>query len=66
MSFDLSAYQPHLSGQASIFQSIFLDRAQEQHWTVGAIDSTKILKQRWTRQFAHTYRHFSKWVPWVS
>lgn len=65
MSFDLSAYQPHLSDQASVFQSIFLDRAQEQHWTVGAIDSTKILKQRWTRQFAHTYRHFSKWVPWV-
>lgn len=27
---------------------------------------SKILKQRTTRQFAHTWRHFATWVPWVS
>lgn len=27
---------------------------------------TKILKTRMTRQFAHTWRHFATWVPFVS
>lgn len=26
----------------------------------------KILKTRMTRQFAHTWRHFATWVPFVS
>lgn len=65
MSFNLTMYQPHLQGRRNIYQSIFLDDTLKQHWTVGGIDPSKILKQRTTRQFAHTWRHFATWVPWV-
>ncbi|KAI7841052.1 hypothetical protein COHA_005280 [Chlorella ohadii] len=65
MSFNLTMYQPHLQGRRNIYQSIFLDDTLKQHWTVGDIDPSKILKQRTTRQFAHTWRHFATWVPWV-
>lgn len=66
MSFDLTAYQPHLQGKAKIYQSIFLDDNEKEHWTLGEIDGGKILKKRMTRQFAHTWRHFAFWVPFVS
>jgi predicted NAD/FAD-binding protein len=65
MSFNLSAYQPHLSGRPAIYQTIFLDDALKQHWTVDNIDPKKILKKRITRQFAHTWTHFAFWVPFV-
>ena len=66
MSFNLAAYQPHLqdSGRA-IYQTIFLDDKLKKHWTVDEIDPSKILKQRTTRQFAHTWTHFAYWVPFV-
>lgn len=66
MSFNLTMYQPHLQGRRNIYQSIFLDDSQRQGWTVDAIDKGKILKTRMTRQFAHTWRHFATWVPFVS
>jgi predicted NAD/FAD-binding protein len=52
-------------GRRNVYQSIFLDDTLKQHWTMGEIDQSKILKQRTTRQFAHTWRHFATWVPWV-
>jgi predicted NAD/FAD-binding protein len=66
MSFNLSAYQPHLkqAGRA-IYQTIFLDENLSEHWTVAEIDPSKILKQRTTRQFSHSWRHFASWVPFV-
>lgn len=34
-------------------------------WTDGEVAKDKILSTRWMRQFAHTWRHFAFWVPWV-
>lgn len=66
MSFELNYYQPHLQGKDKIFQTIFLDDADKEHWTVDAIEPDKILKKRMTHQFAHTWKHFAFWVPFVS
>lgn len=41
---------PLPAGQGNIYQSIFLDDQQSQHWTVGEIDSDSVLKRRVTRQ----------------
>lgn len=65
MSFNLTAYQPHLQGKRTIYQSIFLDDERRSYWTNDAIDKEKILKTRMTRQFAHTWSHFAFWVPYV-
>ncbi|KAL4852729.1 hypothetical protein ACK3TF_006201 [Chlorella vulgaris] len=65
MSFNLTMYQPHLQGSPPIYQSIFLDDSHSSGWTVGAIDKAKVLKTRMTRQFAHTWKHFATWVPFV-
>lgn len=65
MSFNLTAYQPHLQGKRTIYQSIFLDDSQRQFWTDNEINPDKILKKRMTRQFAHTWTHFAFWVPFV-
>jgi len=72
MSFDLAAYQPHLTdltnnnnSGASIYQSIYLDDNTKATWTIDQLNEDKILKKRWTRQFAHTWRHFSFWVPFL-
>ena len=34
-------------------------------WTDGEVAKDKVLASRWMRQFAHTWRHFAFWVPWV-
>ena len=66
MSFNLSAYQPHLQEkQANIYQSIFLDDRNKDRWTNTSIGRLRILKERMTRQFAHTWKHFAFWVPFV-
>jgi len=65
MSFNLTAYQPHLQGKRTIYQSIFLDDFRKKVWTDGLIDKSKVLKTRMTRQFAHTWKHFAYWVPYV-
>jgi predicted NAD/FAD-binding protein len=66
MSFNLSAYQPHLekAGRA-VYQTIYLDDNLKKHWTVSEIDQSKILKERTTRQFSHSWSHFAFWVPFV-
>ena len=61
MSFDLTAYQPHLADRDRIYQSIFLDDQRKASWTVDALDEKKVLKRRWTRQFAHVWQHFAFW-----
>lgn len=37
----------------------------QEHWTYDDIKKDTILKERWTRQFAHTWTHFASWVPFV-
>lgn len=66
MSFNLSSYQPHLlENHGNIYQSIFLDDRIKDRWTNRSIHKLKILKERMTRQFAHTWKHFAFWVPFV-
>lgn len=65
MSFNLAAYQPHLGGGRTIFQTIFLDDNIKDCWTVKNISDDSVLKCRTTRQFAHTWTHFAFWVPFV-
>jgi predicted NAD/FAD-binding protein len=68
MSFNLTSYQPHLREKnkaRNIYQSIFLDDRNTSGWTNGLIQKGKVLKERMTRQFAHTWRHFAFWVPFV-
>jgi predicted NAD/FAD-binding protein len=69
MSFNLAAYQPHLQqedgGTGAIYQTIFLDDNLKEYWTVADIDPSKILLQRTTRQFSHSWSHFAFWVPFV-
>ena len=63
MSFDLKAYQPSLN-QERCYQSIFLDRASDEHkWTKHEIDPKRTLLTKWWRQFGHTVQHFTRSVP---
>ena len=67
MSFNLAAYQPHLQKRGkAVYQTIFLDDTLREYWTADAINPETILKQRTTRQFAHTWTHFAWWVPFAS
>lgn len=70
MSFNLSNYQPHLIElkqnkipELNIFQTIFLNKLEASHWTIDRIDKSKVLLERWWRQFAHVWQHFLFTVP---
>ena len=66
MSFNLSNYQRQLNDKLPIiFQSIFLDKTKDDKWSIKDIDANKILLTNWWRQFAHTWTHFIKVVPFV-
>ena len=66
MSFNLTSYQPHIKRDSrNIYQSIFLDDSNKTGWTDTFIHKGKVLKERMTRQFAHTWKHFAFWVPFV-
>eukprot|EP00667_Euglena_gracilis_P006630 EG_transcript_6685 len=66
MSFNLSNYQPHLRDcSRNVYQTIFLDKARQQHWSMDEIRADKVLLVKWWRQFAHTWRHFAFTVPLV-
>ena len=70
MSFDLGHYQPALRDDASIrfpiYQSIFLNKAAcGGRWTMGKIDKSKILLEKWWHAFSHEASHFRQVVPWT-
>lgn len=69
MSFDLNHYQPQLNPaaplQQHVFQTIFLDKRQQETWTLPGIDRSKVVLTKWWRQFAHTWKHFAFTVPFV-
>lgn len=48
-----------------MYQSIFLDDATKDGWTVGELSEDLVLKKRMTRQFSHSWRHFAFWVPFL-
>ena len=70
MSFNLSNYQPHLIAlkrdkysDLNIFQTIYLNKEEAEHWTIDKLDKSKVLLERWWRQFAHVWQHFLFTVP---
>jgi len=75
MGFDLSAYQSNLrygiqcspeEEPQRVYQTIFLDQTRENNlWTLGEIDSSKILDRTWWSAFSHTMTHFRWVVPRV-
>jgi predicted NAD/FAD-binding protein len=69
MGFELTAYQPALkclkeSGD-KIYQTIYLDKAQSNLWTIADLNPSKVLDRAWWSAFSHTYAHFRRVVPWV-
>eukprot|EP00053_Salpingoeca_punica_P010939 m.97728 g.97728 ORF g.97728 m.97728 type:complete len:470 (+) comp15540_c0_seq1:156-1565(+) len=66
MSFDLSNYQAQLVSRQTprkIYQTIFLDATRKDTWSIANIDKSKVLLEKWWRQFAHTPGHFFFTVP---
>mmetsp|Transcript_12949 Transcript_12949/g.35269 ORF Transcript_12949/g.35269 Transcript_12949/m.35269 type:complete len:543 (+) Transcript_12949:2318-3946(+) len=68
MSFNLSTYQEHMKQGGNpnpppLYQTYYLDASNRHLWTDREVDESKIISKRWMRQFAHTYRHFARWVP---
>merc|ERR1712032_1606926 len=48
-----------------VFQTIYLDEAQRDLWTIKELDPDKVLGRAWWKAFSHTYKHFRNVVPWV-
>lgn len=76
MGFELTAYQPALAprreaiargdgGAKRIYQTIYLDRARSERWTIGELKPECVIDRAWWSAFSHTYEHFRRVVPWV-
>ena len=70
MGFNLSKYQPMLkqaenNSNQTVYQTIFLDKGNQNNWTIDEIDNEKIIDETWWKAFSHTVTHFRKVVPWV-
>uniref|UniRef100_A0A7S0P1X8 Amine oxidase domain-containing protein n=2 Tax=Calcidiscus leptoporus TaxID=127549 RepID=A0A7S0P1X8_9EUKA len=70
MGFDLTGYQPELvpvrNGNADrVYQTIFLNKAARDQWTIDEIDPSRVIDKSWWTAFSHTYKHFRWVVPWV-
>ncbi|KAH7321546.1 flavin-containing amine oxidasedehydrogenase-like protein [Rhexocercosporidium sp. MPI-PUGE-AT-0058] len=72
MSFDCSNYQHQFRGfsdsessgeKAHVYQSIFLDKRNDELWTIGEIDETKIIERKWWHQLGHRWQHYLRVVP---
>lgn len=70
MSFNLTNYQPELiklksqlGNQFNIYQTIYLNQANNRYWNINYLDKTKILSSKIWYQMSHTWRHFLFTVP---
>ena len=71
MSFNCSNYQHQLKKANSqqdhafqpVYQTIFLDKKQEDSWTVNKIDESKVIKRNWWHQLGHKWQHYLRVVP---
>ncbi|EHA54059.1 hypothetical protein MGG_08846 [Pyricularia oryzae 70-15] len=72
MSFDCSNYQYQLldangkaddAGYEHVYQSIFLDKRNQNLWTWNEIDESKIIKKQWWHQLGHRWQHYLRVVP---
>lgn len=65
MSFNLSFYQPQLKDKKPyVFQTIFLNKKEQETWTKDEIRKDKFLFEKWWRQMSHSWKHFATWVPY--
>ncbi|KAG7095617.1 hypothetical protein E1B28_006342 [Marasmius oreades] len=62
MSFDCSAFQYQLDKNAPlenhVFQTIFLNKEDEETWSKHEIAPDKIIKENWWHQLCHSYTHY--------
>lgn len=74
MSFDCSNYQHQFRAnsptatapvpyESHVFQTIFLDKSNEQLWTIDEIDPEKIIERKWWHQLGHRWQHYIRVVP---
>ena len=64
ISFNLTFYQPQLKDKKPyVFQTIFLNKEDQDKWTKNEIKKGKIQLEKWWRQMSHAWTHFAKWIP---
>ncbi|KAK7030542.1 hypothetical protein R3P38DRAFT_2926882 [Favolaschia claudopus] len=70
MSFDCSHYQHQFrEGEDSkddkphVYQTIFLDKGNEDMWTKKQIREDKVIKVKWWHQLGHRWQHYVRVVP---
>lgn len=74
MSFDCSRYQHQfrmdtggdgeVDGQFKhVYQSIFLDKRNQDMWTWKEIDEEKVIEKKWWHQLGHRWQHYVRVVP---
>lgn len=72
MSFDCSNYQHQLlaatgpaddAGHPHVYQTIFLDKRNQDMWTWPEIDREKIIAENWWHQLGHRWSHYLRVVP---
>ena len=65
MSFSLAFYQPQLKDKKPyVFQTIFLNKEDQDKWTKDEIKKEKIQLEKWWRQTSHAWTHFAKWISY--
>jgi len=65
MSFNLTFYQPQLTDKKPyVFQTIFLNKEDQDKCTKSEIRKDKIQLEKWWRQMSHAWTHFAKWIPY--
>ncbi|KIK64063.1 hypothetical protein GYMLUDRAFT_40296 [Collybiopsis luxurians FD-317 M1] len=69
MSFDCSAFQSQFPKEAPlekhVFQTIFLNKKDENTWSKNEIRPDKIIAESWWHQFCHSYTHYFFVVPFL-
>ena len=74
MAFDCTNYQhqfrkdhdadvPPVPQDRHVFQSIFLDKRQQNLWTIDQIDEDKVIERKWWHQLGHRWQHYVRVVP---
>lgn len=70
MCFDCSNFQYQLKEakrpfEQHIFQTIFLNKKDEETWSKHEIKKDKIIREDWWHQLMHSWTHYVKVVPWM-
>jgi len=68
MSFDCTNYQHQFRSSSMeqkehVYQSIFLDKRQNELWTWREIEEEKVIEKKWWHQLGHRWQHYVRVVP---